>query len=410
MVRASILIVLTLAMSVPIACVGELLGGAGPDAGSPDASVDAMGDARLPDGPLPDGPAPDGAPPGVTVCDEAMEASSVSLSCPAGQVIGDVVFASYGSATGGCGSYVTGACHASASTAVVEALCIGRESCTVSATNGYFGDPCGGTTKHLAVEVVCVAPGAVAVGDEPFKGVANSPCAARTALNVSWYYNWTRGESEPCADGRGGAFVPMVWGHPGGEQNATSIANYVAGFVSAGYEHVLAFNEPDNPTQSNISVTTAMALWPSFENPSILIGSPGTAANANPGQAWFTDFMTQLEGRPSRRADFLAIHWYGWNAGSCDANASQLESYIRWAEGFAGGRPIWITEWGCLNLSAPDVATVVRFYRAALAVFARHPRVHRYAWYPWATNCGLNDSDGSLTALGEEYAAAPAYR
>jgi hypothetical protein len=53
---------------------------------------------------------------------------------------------------------------------------------------------------------------------------------------------------------------------------------------------------------------------------------------------------------------------------------------------------------------------VVRFYRAALAALARHPRVERYAWYPWATNCGLTNSDGTLTALGAEYAAAPAYR
>jgi hypothetical protein len=41
-------------------------------------------------------------------------------------------------------------------------------------------------------------------------------------------------------------------------------------------------------------------------------------------------------------------------------------------------------------------------------VFARHPRVERYAWYPWATNCGLVNGDGSLTALGQAYAAAPA--
>ena len=63
----------------------------------------------------------------------------------------------------------------------------------------------------------------------------------------------------------------------------------------------------------------------------------------------------------------MAIHWYGWNAGSCNATASELESYIKWAEGFAGNRPIWITEWGCLNNSAPDVQTVVTFFNGAVA-------------------------------------------
>jgi hypothetical protein len=247
-------------------------------------------------------------------------------------------------------------------------------------------------------------------GMHPYKGVANSPCAARTALEVSWYYNWGQTETEPCSDGRGGEFVPMIWGHTGAEQTAAGISTAITSFVGHGYQNVLGFNEPDNSSQSNIPVATAISLWPSFGNPAIHIGSPGTAANANPGQSWFKDFMTRLNADASLRADFLAIHWYGWNAGSCDAKAAQLESYLKWAEGIAGNRPIWITEWGCLNQSAPDAQTVVTFYQAALAVFAKHPRIERYAWYPWATNCGLVDKSGNLTPLGTAYAAAPAFK
>jgi hypothetical protein len=233
-------------------------------------------------------------------------------------------------------------------------------------------------------------------------------CPHRAEL--SWYYNWTETENEPCSDKRGGAFVPMIWGKPGDEQAAATIASSVQSFVTKGYDTVLGFNEPDNKDQSNIPVKQAIALWPAFDKPGVQIGTPGTAANANPGQAWFKDFMTQLAADKSLRADFIAIHWYGWNAGSCDAKASQLENYIRWAEGFGGNRPIWITEWGCLNMSAPDAATVVTFYKAALEVFAKHPRIERYAWYPWANNCHLNESDGTLTELGSAYAAAPSYR
>jgi hypothetical protein len=118
--------------------------------------------------------------------------------------------------------------------------------------------------------------------------------------------------------------------------------------------------------------------------------------------------MADVAADTTLRADFIGIHWYGWNAGSCDANASQLESYIKYAEGFPGNRPIWLTEWGCLNESAPTTAGVVAFYKGALAVFAKHPRVARYAWYPWSTNLALNNTDGSLTDLGTAYAAAPA--
>jgi hypothetical protein len=244
-------------------------------------------------------------------------------------------------------------------------------------------------------------------GTLPFKGIANSPCDVRTALGTSWYYNWTQ-TGDTCAGG--GEFVPMIWGHTGAEQTANGITSAVATFVSRGQTNVLAFNEPDNPSQSNIPVNTAISLWPSFDNPGIRVGSPGTAANANPGQAWFSSFMNSLNANASLRADFLAIHWYGWNAGSCNATASELENYVRWAENFAGNRPIWITEWGCLNQSAPSTATVVAFYQGALAMFARHPRVVRYAWYPWSTNCAVANSDGSLTDLGRAYAAAPAFK
>ena len=201
----------------------------------------------------------------------------------------------------------------------------------------------------------------------------------------------------------------MVWGHTGNEQSASGITSAVSSFVSKGYGYVLGFNEPDNSGQANIAVATAVSLWPSFNNSAIQVGTPATSANSA-GQTWFTSFMGSVNGSTTLHADFIAIHWYGWNAGSCDAAASQLESYIKYAEGFSGNRPIWITEWGCLNNSAPDEQTVLNFYKGALAVFAKHPRLQRYAWYPWSTNLDLANADGSLTALGVAYAAAPSYK
>src|SRR3954469_5920518 len=161
-------------------------------------------------------------------------------------------------------------------------------------------------------------------GGIPFKGVANSPCAVRKKLSVSWYYNWgqTVDGSDPC-DSTGGQFVPMVWGHTGNEQSASGISSAVSSFVSKGYGHVLGFNEPDNSGQANLPVATAVSLWPSFNNSAIQVGTPATSANAA-GQTWFTSFMGSLNASTTLHAEFIAIHWYGWNAGSCDAAASQL--------------------------------------------------------------------------------------
>jgi hypothetical protein len=152
----------------------------------------------------------------------------------------------------------------------------------------------------------------------------------------------------------------------------------------------------------------AISLWPAFNNPSVRVGSPASQANTS-GQTWFKSFMSAVNADTTGtlRVDFITAHWYGWNAGSCDAKAANLESYINYLEGIPGNRPIWLTEWGCLNDSNPDQATVQAFYSGAIAMFARHPRIERYAWYPWETNNELVTSTDTLTSLGTVFAAAP---
>jgi hypothetical protein len=237
----------------------------------------------------------------------------------------------------------------------------------------------------------------------PFKGIAGSNCAELVSLNVSWWYDWgldpTGCTSTP--------FVPQIWG----QGTSAAIASSIANGVAAGYKYVLGFNEPDNATQSNIPVATAISLWPAFNNPAVLIGSPATQGNAT-GLAWIQAFMAQVNADTTGtlRVDFIATHWYGWDAGACDPAANGLQSWIAGIEAIPGNRPIWLTEWGCMNASNPNAATVQAFYAGALAMFAKHPRLVRYAWYQWNTYNEVIDADsGALTALGTAYANAPAY-
>ena len=270
----------------------------------------------------------------------------------------------------------------------------------------------GGTSSQGGARATGGASSTGGTGGTPYRGVANSPCTARTNLGVSWYYNWEQTADAPCSSPSiGGEYVPMIWGHTGAEQSTSGITSAIASMVSRGNTTVLGFNEPDNTGQSDLSVATAISLWPAFNNPSIRIGSPATQANTT-GVAWFTDFNNQVNADTSLRVDFIAIHWYGWNAGSCDANASTLASYIKQIEALPGNRPIWLTEWGCLNGSDNGSATTTQAHIAgAVAMFAQHPRLERYAWYPWADSAhALNNSDGSLTTLGQYYASLPAYK
>jgi len=113
--------------------------------------------------------------------------------------------------------------------------------------------------------------------------------------------------------------------------------------------------------------------------------------------------MTQVQAK-GLRVDFIAMHWYGWNAGSCVA--SQLEGAVNWASQW--GLPVWITEFGCMGSSNTDEQTVIKFFNDAVVMLNKHPLVERYAWYPWNTYNHLYDNS-VMTDLGKAFVAARQY-
>jgi hypothetical protein len=334
-----------------------------------------------------------GAAAGAPICGTADEDASVTLTCPDGQIIDSIVFASYGTPSGSCGNFSAGSCDATTSVSSIQTLCAGRSSCTFTASNGTFGDPCHGTTKHLAVQATCVVGQPLPTTNTPYKGVANSPAAQLSALGSTWCYNW--GTTPKATDCNDPDFVPMIWG-------SDNVASALQGIAKAGYTTVLGFNEPNKSDQSNISVADAITLWPDLtSNPNIRVGSP---AVSDDGRSWLEDFMKQAQSK-GLRVDFIAMHWYGWNQGSCVA--SQLEGAVNWASQW--GLPVWITEFGCMGSSNPDAQTVLDFYNSAVKMLAKHPLVERYAWYPWNTYNELYQND-TMTDLGQAFLAAPQYR
>lgn len=91
----------------------------------------------------------------VVVCGTGDENTTVTLSCPAGQVITAIDFASYGTPNGSCGNFTTSSCNATTSGPDVTSACLGLSSCSIAATNGTFTDPCVGTFKRLYVQARC---------------------------------------------------------------------------------------------------------------------------------------------------------------------------------------------------------------------------------------------------------------
>lgn len=110
-----------------------------------------------------------------SICGTANEWSTLSLQCYGGAVITGVSFASYGTPDGTCGAFTAGSCDATTSVANVQTACVQKASCSVSATNGVFGDPCVGTVKRLYVQAECKLCGNATVdpGEVCDDGVVN---------------------------------------------------------------------------------------------------------------------------------------------------------------------------------------------------------------------------------------------
>ena len=77
----------------------------------------------------------------------ADEGWGLTLTAPDGYVFDSVYFASYGTPI----DYVKGWCHAEVSEQKVSEVFLGQTTGTIGSDNGVFGDPCGGTYKHLQV-------------------------------------------------------------------------------------------------------------------------------------------------------------------------------------------------------------------------------------------------------------------
>ncbi|GAB4839432.1 Beta-galactosidase 3 [Ancistrocladus abbreviatus] len=86
----------------------------------------------------------------------AVHEPSLRLQCAIGQTVSSIKFASLGTPSGTCGSFLKGSCHAPNSHAVLEKNCVGHQTCTVAISYSNFRvDPCPNVLKQLSVEAVC---------------------------------------------------------------------------------------------------------------------------------------------------------------------------------------------------------------------------------------------------------------
>ena len=223
-------------------------------------------------------------------------------------------------------------------------------------------------------------------------------------LRVPWFYTW--GHREPAAKPNHVEFVPMIWGRPG-KKALEALEKMVPASdgPSSSSKYLLGFNEPDEHSQSNLTVGEALNLWPRLMRANVPLGSPGCV---HADRQWMKDFMQGAQER-ELRVDFVCVHTYG------PPDVAGLVNRLREIHQLYE-RPIWITEMAVGDWESKSVDThrfpperIATFMRELLPQLEELDFVHRYAWFSAkASNRALGtsalfDGDGKLTPLGEIY-------
>ena len=163
----------------------------------------------------------------------------------------------------------------------------------------------------------------------PKKGSAGYE-ADYAQFGLSWAYNYNdnTGVSLPASVN----FAPMVWG-PNWEPISDLQSRDAGWLAGAPPAWLMTYNEPDNSSQANMSVSAAIAAWPSLQALNVPLVGP---AMQNMLDSWETSFYQAIASN-GYRVDYSAAHLY------VPPNASSVINDLQ-AVYNSDGRPVWLTE------------------------------------------------------------------
>ncbi|KAK0527415.1 hypothetical protein OC842_004884 [Tilletia horrida] len=192
--------------------------------------------------------------------------------------------------------------------------------------------------------------------------------------NFKWYMNW--GNSRPVATLNELQYVPTFWG-PSKAGAFRSLERY---YRSHGKrpKYMLAQNEPDVPTQSNVSPRAAAHQWMKLLRPwqrrGTKVGSPQLCWDITNWLEPFLRELNKLGGKP----DFCAAHYYG-----PANNMKRFKQYVRRLRSTCrkhGIKKVWLTEIGIMASSHPSQGEVNNFAQEAFRWLNSQSYVKRGAW------------------------------
>ena len=226
---------------------------------------------------------------------------------------------------------------------------------------------------------------------------------AALSSGVGWWYNWAPSPDTGLSPAHAGVeYVPMIWG-------GTFDPNTLATQVPAGAKYLLTFNEPNFGAQSNLTPDQAAALWPKIEafakSKNLAIVSPalnycGGSCNETNPFTWLDKFFAAC---PTCKVDYIGAHWYACTKAALVSYIQQYETKYK--------KPIWLTEFSCLDDATITEAKEEAYMKDALAVLEADPMIFRYSWFTGRSTqqpaINLLAASGVLTPLGTQYVSLP---
>lgn len=206
----------------------------------------------------------------------------------------------------------------------------------------------------------------------------------------SWAYNWA---SKPGNLDPKYKYVPMCWGNRPVDANFPADAEEA---IANGSPALLSFNEPDMPSQSNMSPAVAADLhkkiFKQFEG-RVKIGSPAVTNSGDPNQGlgYLKQFMEACNGECA--IDFCVVHWYS-EAEYSDTLFTHLEK----AYEICDKKPIALTEY------APIAGDAAAFVSDVVPKIEALPYVIMHSMF-MVSPSSLMSSQQSLSPFGAKYAS-----
>lgn len=206
---------------------------------------------------------------------------------------------------------------------------------------------------------------------------------------VDWAYNWGQTTSGLAS---GIEYVPMLWGNGSTSTWATNAQNA----INNGATHLLSFNEPDNPSQANLTPAQAAKLYMQYMQPFAGKAKLGSPAITNGDNTWGIPWLTAFLGNCTAcTIDFAPIHWY-----ESATNIAYFESQVTNAHA-AAGVPIWVTEFGATSGTEAQIET---FVSTVTSWMDSQSYVERYSYFYAAPNYLVNSSGTGFSGYGAIYA------